>query len=298
MKETETQYESVNDCIKYINQSDSKKELYIFKSLQDAKLSLEELKPSSKNREPQIVCIDTEIEENFIKAVYDLTKQYEQVVFICNDDNFASDEISNLSLKIDAHIYEIPHTDFRFYTLQENIFSKLTNYIKNYKGNILGKKIYISYSRKGGVRVDERSERIFTYKNMLIKMWEENQQKYSATCIKVLSNYTFKITRINVNVDAGSGQDTDLEMQLTNINGDNFTVDIPSKDKNNLASFRKIINRIGNFPDFFSSSDFSKIISQLYTESNIDTTYFYKRPGLIKGHKAWAYSDEIISLEN
>jgi len=284
------QLESEN-CIKFINQVESTEEIKILKTGNDSELSEQNSKLTSKFLTAQLAYIDTDDEEVFINAINKLTNCYENIVFICNDENFTDEEISNYSRKIDKVIRQ----DYSLCSLgipPKNILSAIINNINNDKGWVIGKEMNL------WANSEENYERFYSFDNKFIKVRYKPKKNHYQNYYKILSNYTFCITKINVYVNSNGDEESHLEMEVRNDSNSTVKINIPAKDKNSLASFKKILYPRGNFIDFFSNSDFLKIMSQLYIINNPEIVRIYTRPGLAVDTNTWLWTDEVMNLED
>ena len=304
MVKIEEQLKETKSYIQYLlNEPEEKNYIYLFKSLEEAKQTSEFLKERDCASTRQIAFIDTTNQKMFFKEISILTKEYDNVAFVTDESNFTSDEISNYSLILDKPLYETWDKKCDSFP-KENIFSKLVSIVNNDKNSILGKKIHLAYESSYNSQCDDYKQKIISYKNMLIKIWSETKGKSSKysysihTYFNVLTNYSFIISKININVDEGKFQQQDLELKVTDYNGNIFTINIPAKDKYSLSNFRKKVYPEGNLVDFMSNSDFSQILNRIYQESNPEIVHIYNRPGLTADTNDWLWSDDIENLED
>lgn len=282
------------DCITFINKVESKNEIYLFKSPDVVNAVIEMLKNERSylyKNEIQLVLANNKNADDFIKAVYDLTKLYKQVVFVYPD--FSETEIAEYCLKMDdVHIYQTRNNVLNG-SNNENLFSKITKDIKD-KEYLVGETYNIHKDYK-----DHFYGKVFTYKNHVIMVWAKAQGRYDTrTCIRILSNYTFEITQININIDKNVLEEKEVELKITDYKNDSYVINISAKDLYNLSSFRKILHSKGNLIDNFSRLEFQELINQSYEKAKANTVHIYKTPGLIKDRNVWLYADEVIKLED
>lgn len=286
--------------IQLVHEADQKEELYLFKSVEDAESTTSKLNTNEQSQKT-IAVIKNCDEQAIIEAVCSNITMYEKLTFACFDNNFTSEDVSLVSLVVDAPLYEskgifavrgVRHFDLS----RENLFSKIVHEINQNGQNLFGKKINItSYASDKFLKADGDEKYLF-YKNMLIKIWVEYKKNFRTVYFKILSNYSFAIESIYIYNDETKKQD--LELKLTDLNGEESYIKVLAKDKYNISGFRKMICPMGKFLDFMSGEDFNKILNQLYSEQRYKVINKYDRPGLIEEENVWLTADEVISLEN
>jgi hypothetical protein len=284
--------------IQFINDAEIKNEVYLFKSIEEAKLGSYRINEEGQTHNTSIAVINNS-DEKIIEIINHLCAEYKKVLLIVSDEDFTAGEISNISFKVDGTLYKAKFNYLGFFD-SENLISSLLEKINKNGQILIGEKIKLSNDSGNFLESEDMQKYIF-YKNMLIKTWVEIKSKGKGTSniayFEVLTNYAFKIQEIIINAD-DENQRQDLKIELTDIEGNVSYVQISAKDKYSIAGFRKIVCQAGSYIDFMTNVDFNKVINQLYMEKDYKIVHKYNRPGLIKGKNVWLLSDEVISLED
>lgn len=279
----------MKEYLNFVNQAETQDNLFVFKEEKDAICLSKDLKRYfSDDKSCQIAWSKDFENENFFKTLNELAKQYKQIIFVCNRDNFDKKEVTKYSLKIDAVIYETLG-EISGCFISENGLSKVIHTIKDPKESIIGKEYEAECSFIG-----ENEERIFPYKNCFVKVWQKKTGNNYKTFYKYLTFYTLKIAGINIHVNEKGIEGKDLKLEVTDINGNKHIIVMPAKYKNKPASFREVLNLSLNLPDYFTKNEFYQVLNQLHLEEDIEETFIYQRPGYIKEENAWLYADEVI----
>ena len=300
--------------IKYINKLESTEEVYVFKSYETAKQALEEYKEDVNNYKDKpehfriksifpldkkqiISIVDNVNKETLLKIINYLTCKFKKVIFVhgCDNNNYKPEEICRLALKTKNNIYEASSIELK--NVHLNSFREIVNLInKEGFSRVFGRSIILNYTNDDLVLRFLKGDKLYiTFKNIIILISKARCIDISA---KVLTNYTFKITKIHEYNDERNCPVSDLELEVTDNKGNKYNIYIPAKDKCSLTSFRKRLYPAGNFIDCMSNLEFSQIFSQMFEKSKPEIVRVYKKPGLMPDGNSWLYADEVVELEN
>lgn len=288
--------------VQFLNQTEEKGEIYLFKSNEDAQEAVKSIETSHlrSRKNLQVAVVDNTEDSSFVVDIEKLTDIYEKVIFVSNDDNFELNEISEISSKANRIVYQ----SFSKYIIDNlavmrNAHSVIYHYINNNKlSDIFGKKLQAFDYIWGSDEKDESRTTYFIYKNVIIKLWIEEKMCHQIGYFKILTNYTFKITKIKTYWDNEISDKQDLEIEITDFEGRTYTANLNGKDRYKLDAFRNVLRPIGNFVDDFKPLEFKQIFNQLYLESTPVEYDIIRNPGFIEDRNIYLTANEVINLEN
>lgn len=288
--------------IQFLNRAEEKSEIYLFKSKEDAQAAVISMETSHlRNRKNLQIAVVGNVEDvDFIADVKKLTDTYEKVIFVCDDENFELEDLKNFAREANCVLYQ---------TFSKNIIDNLATMknahsviyccINNNKlSDIFGKKIQAFDYIWGGDEKDESRTTYLIYKNVIIKLWIEEKMCHQIGYFKILTNYTFKITKVKTYWDNGSSDKQDLELEIKDFEGRTYTANLNGKDRYKLDAFRNVLRPIGNFVDDFKPLEFKQIFNQLYLESTPVEYDIIRTPGFIEDRNIYLTANEVINLEN
>lgn len=275
--------------IKFVYQSQDAYKIFLFKSEENANSVKNKIISDEGYEKLSIGVIESENEEVFTAAVNSLLDAHRWVILMNDDDNFTTKEIIKIGLAVKKNICVCKEHDYDSWNDLWSLASISTGIGDPIK-KVVGKKY--SVSAHYPVMLDGV---IFSHKNTFIKAFRD-PKIYGDTVFSILTNYSFSIKKIIIDVDNNMAQE--LVLEIVDYEGNKIEVNLPSKDKHSLANFRKIICPLGRFIDGMSDADFKQILKQLYVDNGYSYTYQHNHPGLLPEQNVWLLADEVISLED
>lgn len=277
----------------FLHKAEQKHKLLLFKNIEDAQLAN---KKNQTKRDCSIVCMDETVKEkSLIESTKILLNEFTRLIFISSKGNFLRQEISNIGLNVGEIIYQTEDHDG--YSANENVMSQVSEYINKHKLPSFGAKIYVG-ELTYFCPIDERNALRIFCNNRLVKIWEERSGKYHKTCFKVVTNYSFRITKIYKHFDERNCTEMELELEVIDINGNVFNIRMSARDKHNLGRFRAKLSSVGNLYDCMTDIEFKQILSQLDTDDKPKIIKLQNRPGLSPDQSAWLWADDVEKLED
>lgn len=286
--------------IQFLNQAEEKSEIYLFKSVEDAELAKSDLAKCRNKEKIQIALVNNHYNADFVNQVEKLIEEYEKVIFVYDEGNFELDEISNFGLKTNGIVYQALSKVISNYTqVIQNPMSAIYHCINNTElSDIFGKELLAFEKMQIFGQHDESEMQYLIYKNLIIKLWTKKSSHYQIGYFKVLTNYTFKITKIKTYWNNEISDKQDLEIEITDFEGRTYTANLNGKDRYKLDAFRNVLRPIGNFVDDFKPLEFKQIFNQLYLEISPEEYDIIRNPGFIEDRNIYLTANEVINLEN
>jgi hypothetical protein len=274
-----------------VSEASELSEVCIFKSLSDAKIMALNTQGLSEDAKPNLVCIQSIDDSDLIKAVKDLSNEYDTLNFTKNSSNFSEKEIIKFSHYLDEILYECSGSDYKLSDMTPNVISGVLHSIKSANSSLFGFETAVDEEPGLNNYIE-----FFNTKNKIVKLYTKAKLGSYYLFFKVMTNYTIDIKNITILVTGEDQKEHCLQLKITDLN--NTSLDFELNNKTSLNLFRQKLSTMGNFFDCFSQADFNQFLHQLCTQEKYPTIYKYNQPGLIADKKVWLLADEVISLED